>query len=46
MAADEEVLTRLGVDFQLLDSGCCGMAGAFALRNATKCASLCSLTLS
>lgn len=27
--AEENVLNRMGVDFEILDSGCCGMAGAF-----------------
>lgn len=29
MAAEIELLRRLGVEFDLLDSGCCGMAGSF-----------------
>jgi Fe-S oxidoreductase len=29
MDADEAVLERIGLDHELLDSGCCGMAGAF-----------------
>ncbi|HWL28651.1 MAG TPA: FAD-linked oxidase C-terminal domain-containing protein, partial [Burkholderiaceae bacterium] len=29
MAAEKTVLDRLGLDYRLLDSGCCGMAGAF-----------------
>ncbi|HWA85280.1 MAG TPA: FAD-linked oxidase C-terminal domain-containing protein, partial [Opitutus sp.] len=29
MAAEERVLHRLGLDYEVLDSGCCGMAGAF-----------------
>jgi Fe-S oxidoreductase len=29
MTAEEEALKRMGVDYALLDSGCCGMAGAF-----------------
>jgi hypothetical protein len=29
MAGDLALLARLGVDAKLLDSGCCGMAGAF-----------------
>lgn len=29
MDADRLVLDRLGLDWRLLDSGCCGMAGAF-----------------
>jgi FAD/FMN-containing dehydrogenase/Fe-S oxidoreductase len=32
MDDEEEVLTRLGLDLQVLDSGCCGMAGAFGLE--------------
>jgi Fe-S oxidoreductase len=27
-----EVLERLGLDFQILDSGCCGMAGSFGFE--------------
>jgi Fe-S oxidoreductase len=27
-----ELLERLGLDFDLLDSGCCGMAGAFGFE--------------
>jgi FAD/FMN-containing dehydrogenase/Fe-S oxidoreductase len=30
--ADRALLGRLGVDFQILDSGCCGMAGAFGFE--------------
>jgi Fe-S oxidoreductase len=29
MEAEEAVLKKLGLDFELLDSGCCGMAGSF-----------------
>lgn len=29
MHADQELLSRFGIDHQLLDSGCCGMAGSF-----------------
>jgi Fe-S oxidoreductase len=29
---EEEVLTKLGLDYQTLDSGCCGMAGAFGFE--------------
>jgi Fe-S oxidoreductase len=29
MADVESLLTRLGVDFETLDSGCCGLAGSF-----------------
>jgi Fe-S oxidoreductase len=31
-SADVALLGRLGLDFQLLDSGCCGMAGAFGFE--------------
>ena len=27
--AEEAVMKKLGLDFQVLDSGCCGMAGSF-----------------
>ena len=29
MAADERVLSKLGLDYTVLESGCCGMAGGF-----------------
>jgi FAD/FMN-containing dehydrogenase/Fe-S oxidoreductase len=32
MTAEEKVLKRLGIDYELLDSGCCGMAGAFGFE--------------
>jgi len=32
MTAEETVLAQLGLDFELLDSGCCGMAGAFGFE--------------
>jgi Fe-S oxidoreductase len=32
MSADEAVLRRLGVRYELLDSGCCGMAGSFGFE--------------
>jgi FAD/FMN-containing dehydrogenase/Fe-S oxidoreductase len=32
MHDEQAVLTRLGLDFQVLDSGCCGMAGAFGFE--------------
>lgn len=32
MSAEERVLRRLGLDFQMLDAGCCGMAGAFGFE--------------
>jgi Fe-S oxidoreductase len=31
-AADEAVLARLGVDLEVLDAGCCGMAGSFGFE--------------
>jgi FAD/FMN-containing dehydrogenase/Fe-S oxidoreductase len=30
--ADRELLEKLGLDFEVLDSGCCGMAGAFGFE--------------
>ena len=32
MSAEEQVLKQLGVDYDLLDAGCCGMAGAFGFE--------------
>lgn len=32
MDAEKAVLARLGLDYELLDSGCCGMAGAFGFE--------------
>ena len=32
MDADAAVLRALGLDFQMLDSGCCGMAGSFGFE--------------
>ncbi|MGC4118867.1 MAG: heterodisulfide reductase-related iron-sulfur binding cluster [Myxococcales bacterium] len=32
LAGDEEVMKRMGLDFQVLDSGCCGMAGSFGFE--------------
>jgi hypothetical protein len=29
---EQEILKRLGLDFRVLDSGCCGMAGAFGFE--------------
>lgn len=34
MAGELEMLQRLGVSFELLDSGCCGMAGGFGYEKA------------
>jgi Fe-S oxidoreductase len=30
--AEQEILKRLGLDFELLDDGCCGMAGSFGFE--------------
>jgi Fe-S oxidoreductase len=30
--SEQELLKRLGLDFQILDSGCCGMAGSFGFE--------------
>jgi Fe-S oxidoreductase len=32
LTAEERVLKRLGVDYEVPDSGCCGMAGAFGFE--------------
>ena len=32
MGADRTILERMGLDFEILDSGCCGMAGAFGFE--------------
>lgn len=32
MHADQHILKKLGLDYDLLDSGCCGMAGAFGFE--------------
>jgi FAD/FMN-containing dehydrogenase/Fe-S oxidoreductase len=32
MSAEEAVLAKMGLDYQVLDSGCCGMAGAFGFE--------------
>jgi FAD/FMN-containing dehydrogenase/Fe-S oxidoreductase len=32
MEAERRVYARLGLDYELLDSGCCGMAGAFGFE--------------
>jgi len=34
--ADEHVLERLELDFEVLDSGCCGMAGSFGFEHGAK----------
>jgi Fe-S oxidoreductase len=32
MDADRTLLGKLGLDFKILDAGCCGMAGAFGFE--------------
>lgn len=32
MESDEKILSSLGLDFRILDSGCCGMAGNFGFQ--------------
>ena len=32
MNSEAQLLKKLGVDFKLLDSGCCGMAGSFGFK--------------
>ena len=32
MGHDKSIFTKLGLDYQLLDSGCCGMAGSFGFE--------------
>lgn len=32
MGSDESVLSKLGLDFKTVDSGCCGMAGSFGFE--------------
>lgn len=32
MSAEEEIYGKLGLDFELLDSGCCGLAGSFGFE--------------
>ncbi len=32
MQDETDLLKRMGMDFELLDSGCCGMAGAFGFE--------------
>ena len=34
MEADRQALSKLGLDFDILDSGCCGMAGSFGFEKA------------
>ncbi len=32
VGAEKEILSRLGLDFDFLDAGCCGMAGSFGFE--------------
>ena len=32
MGAEENILNKMGLDYKLLDSGCCGMAGGFGFE--------------
>jgi Fe-S oxidoreductase len=32
MGAEEDVLKKMGLDYKLLDAGCCGMAGSFGFE--------------
>jgi FAD/FMN-containing dehydrogenase/Fe-S oxidoreductase len=36
MDADEAVFSRLGLDFAVLDSGCCGLAGSFGYEKGVR----------
>jgi FAD/FMN-containing dehydrogenase/Fe-S oxidoreductase len=31
--SEEDMLSKMGLDFELLDSGCCGISGAFGFRS-------------
>jgi hypothetical protein len=33
MGSEEELLKRMGLDVEILDSGCCGMAGSFGFES-------------
>jgi hypothetical protein len=33
MEADKAIFARLGLDYEVLDSGCCGMAGSFGFTH-------------
>lgn len=41
MQAERQMLERLGLDFELLDSGCCGLAGSFGFNARHYDVSLC-----
>src|SRR5207247_5638583 len=32
LESEEKVLKKMGLDFEMLDSGCCGMAGSFGFE--------------
>jgi Fe-S oxidoreductase len=34
--ADQKILEKIGLDFQILDSGCCGLAGSFGFEAGAK----------
>ena len=36
MNDEEALLSRLGLDFEILDSGCCGMAGSFGFEKGAR----------
>jgi hypothetical protein len=36
MACEEKIYEQLGLDFELLDAGCCGMAGSFGFEKGEK----------
>jgi Fe-S oxidoreductase len=36
-SCEETLLKRMGLDFEILDSGCCGMAGAFGFEKGEHC---------
>ncbi|MBI4214113.1 MAG: 4Fe-4S dicluster domain-containing protein, partial [Chloroflexi bacterium] len=37
IGAEGQLLERLGVEYEVLDSGCCGMAGAFGYERGVRC---------
>jgi FAD/FMN-containing dehydrogenase/Fe-S oxidoreductase len=36
LEAEQEILDRLGLDYEILDSGCCGLAGSFGFEAGEK----------